>query len=243
MKLICLGSSSKGNCYILQTDNGKCLVIEMGVPFNEVKKAINYQVNSIDGIVVSHSHSDHSGYVEQCKFIDVYMSADTKQERGLTTSNIKAIEPLQTISIGNFRVMAFDVKHDVRCYGYLINHKECGNVLFMTDFCYTEYTFSNVNNWLVEANYSADILNENVQSGNISQEQYNRTVFSHASIETCKETLLANNLQSTNNVVLIHLSDGNSNAVEFQQRIHKATGKTVHIADKGMTLRFNKTPF
>jgi hypothetical protein len=42
---------------------------------------------------------------------------------------------------------------------------------------------------------------------------------------------------------LIHLSDSNSNAGEFQQGIHDATGKTVHIAEKEMSLNFNKTPF
>jgi len=63
------------------------------------------------------------------------------------------------------------------------------------------------------------------------------------SFATCKEALLANNLSGVNNIVLIHLSDGNSNAREFQRDIHNATGKTVHVADKGMTIFFNKTPF
>jgi hypothetical protein len=57
------------------------------------------------------------------------------------------------------------------------------------------------------------------------------------------ETLLANDLSAVNNIVLIHLSDCNSNALEFQQGIKKATGKTVHIANKLMILKFNKTPF
>ena len=46
-----------------------------------------------------------------------------------------------------------------------------------------------------------------------------------------------------NNIILIHLSDGNSNACELQKRIHEATGKTVHFADKGIIININKTPF
>jgi hypothetical protein len=44
--------------------------------------------------------------------------------------------------------------------------------------------------------------------------------------------------------VLIHLSDGNSNATEFKQQIQMATGKNVHVADAGMIIKdFNKTAF
>jgi hypothetical protein len=66
---------------------------------------------------------------------------------------------------------------------------------------------------------------------------------SHCSFDTCRETLLANDLSKVNNIVLIHLSDGNANASEFKQGIIDATGKTVHIAEKGMTINFNKSPF
>ena len=41
----------------------------------------------------------------------------------------------------------------------------------------------------------------------------------------------------------IFLSDGNSNAREFQEGIQEATGKTVHIAEPDMTINFDKTPF
>jgi hypothetical protein len=42
---------------------------------------------------------------------------------------------------------------------------------------------------------------------------------------------------------LIHLSNGNSHAQEFKEGIRKATGKNVHIAESGLELLLNKTPF
>jgi hypothetical protein len=63
------------------------------------------------------------------------------------------------------------------------------------------------------------------------------------SFETCREELLANDLRAVNSIVLIHLSDLNSNADEFREGIREATGKTVYIAQKGMKIEFNKTPF
>ena len=41
MKLRILGSSSSGNCYLLE-DESECLVIEAGLPFKEVKKALDF---------------------------------------------------------------------------------------------------------------------------------------------------------------------------------------------------------
>jgi uncharacterized surface protein with fasciclin (FAS1) repeats len=63
------------------------------------------------------------------------------------------------------------------------------------------------------------------------------------SIETCKGLLEANDLTAVNNIVLIHLSDGNSNAADFKKQVQDLTGKTVHIAGKDMVIDLNKTPF
>ncbi len=41
MKLTVLNSNSKGNCYILQNEH-EALVIECGVKFSEVKKALQH---------------------------------------------------------------------------------------------------------------------------------------------------------------------------------------------------------
>jgi phosphoribosyl 1,2-cyclic phosphodiesterase len=88
-----------------------------------------------------------------------------------------------------------------------------------------------------------DILEENTQNGRVSATQRNRTLQSHMSYDTCLETLRANDLSKVNNIVLIHLSNGNSHAQEFKDGIQKATGKNVHIAESGLELLLNKTPF
>ena len=42
-------------------------------------------------------------------------------------------------------------------------------------------------------------------AGRLSPSLRNRTIKSHMSYDTCKETLLANDLSEVNNIVLIHL--------------------------------------
>jgi metal-dependent hydrolase (beta-lactamase superfamily II) len=55
MYLHCLGSSSSGNCYLLNSDT-ECLVLEAGLPFRKVKEALGFDVLKIQGVVVSHQH-------------------------------------------------------------------------------------------------------------------------------------------------------------------------------------------
>lgn len=245
MKLSILGSSSRGNCYLL--DNGhECLVVEAGIDFREVEKALNFDISRIAGVVISHEHGDHSRQVKKCleKNLTVYMSNGTHEALGVPHRNIKILQKCATTKIGAFTILPFDVKHDaVEPFGFLIKHRECGNVLFATDTYYLRYKFKNLNNIMIECNYRQDILDANIDSGRLDASLRNRTIKSHMSLDTCIETLQANDLSSVNNIVLIHLSEGNSDANAFQHAVHDATGKTVIVAHKNMTINFDKTPF
>lgn len=242
MKLICLGSSSKGNSYILKANSGKILLIEAGVPYTEVKNAINYKVSEIVGVLLSHSHKDHAGFIKQYQSVEVFAAKETGEEIEIL-HNFKAVQEFTQFQAGEFSIIPFDVKHDVKCLGYLIHHNECGNVLFVTDCCYLKYKFAGLNNIMIEANYCEDILNRNIAEGKIPVVVKNRTLQSHMSVETCKQALQANDLSRVNTILLLHLSDGNSDEKRFKKEVEQLTGKTVVVADKGMTFNFNKTPF
>lgn len=229
MKLICLGSSSSGNGYILKSESGACLLIEAGVPLMEVKKALDFNLSGIAGCVVSHSHGDHSGYIKE------YISA------GLTVCN-EYIEN-RPFNLDEFRIMAFPVIHDVPCHGFLIQHPESGLIVFITDTHYSPFKFPGVSHWLVEANYDQEILDNNILNGRIPQVVRNRIMKSHMSLQTCKELLEANDLTPAKNIVLLHLSDGNSNASAFKSEVEGLTGKPVFIADKGLKIDLNIKPF
>lgn len=55
MRLTVLSTGSSGNGYLLETDN-EILILECGVPFREVKKALNFDLSKIVGCFISHSH-------------------------------------------------------------------------------------------------------------------------------------------------------------------------------------------
>ena len=246
MKLKILGSSSAGNAYVF--DNGKeALLVECGMPYRSIQKSVDFDISRIRGCVISHEHGDHAKHVHKVldARIPCYMSAGTATALRLNGNTlVRQTEEFKAYQLGGFTIQGFSVQHDAaEPFGYLIHHKEMGTVLFATDTYYLKYKFAGLSNILIECNYRLDILEENVAAGRIAKPQRDRTIRSHLSYETCKEILVANDLSKVNNIVLIHLSPGNSNASEFLQGIKEVTSNTVYIADKGMEIDFDKTPF
>ena len=62
MKLKVLGSNSAGNCYILENDK-EALIVEAGIDFRNVKKALGFNLSKVSGAIITHQHGDHSKYV------------------------------------------------------------------------------------------------------------------------------------------------------------------------------------
>ena len=246
MKLKILGSSSAGNAYVF--DNGKeALLVECGMPYKSIQKSVDFDISRIRGCVISHEHGDHAKHVQKVldARIPCYMSDGTAEALKIRSNAlVRRTEEFKPYQLGGFTIQGFSVQHDAaEPFGYLIHHKEMGTVLFATDTYYLKYKFAGLSNILLECNYRLDILEENVEVGRIAKPQRDRTIRSHLSYETCKEILVANDLSKVNNIVLIHLSPGNSNASEFLKGIKELTGKNVHIADKGMIIEFDKSPF
>jgi len=171
------------------------------------------------------------------------MSFETSKMLKKDSHNAHIVPQKKEIMIGSFKILAFPVVHDVPAFGYLISHPESGIVCFMTDTFYTSFKFPKISHWMIEANYSQEIMERNIESGRLPEVVRRRTGENHMSIETCKQCLLSNDLTATRNIVLIHLSDGNSNENEFKKQIQEATGKKTICAEPGMTIEFNKEPF
>ena len=249
MKLHVLGSSSSGNCYLFQSEKtGEVLAVEAGVKFNKVKKVLDFNLNSIVGCIVSHEHGDHAkcvgDFINAC--IPCYMSQGTKHALGFSSSYwAKGLLPFEQVVINGFRVIPFPVQHDAaEPYGYLIRHEECGTVLFATDTYFLKYKFPGLNNVMLECNYSKEILDANFTAGRIDKIRYERTIKSHMSYDNCLLTLQANDLSQVCNILLLHLSDNNSNATEFIHGIERLYPEIeITAATNGLSLTFNKNPY
>lgn len=247
MTLTILGSNSDGNAYLLHTSK-EALMLEAGVQFKKVQREIDYNTGLIKGCIITHEHGDHAAFAGsvQAHGIRVMASAGTisainSKEK---TTNAFILEAEKTYKIGGFRVMPFNVNHDAaEPFGYLIQHPEMGVALFATDTASIEQDFEGLNKIIIEANFSEDIVDRRIMNGHLSATQASRTRASHMSIEKTKRFLETTDLTAVTDIVLIHLSDGNSNAEDFKKTITAASGKKVWVADKEMSISFMVEPF
>jgi phosphoribosyl 1,2-cyclic phosphodiesterase len=219
-----LGASSKGNCYLLENDT-ECLVIDAGISLKEVKKVLDFNISKVVGVVVTHSHNDHAKHISEYE----------KQ-------GIKIFKPYEKYSLvmeyGGFTITAFELVHDVPCYGFLIAHSDIGRLIYATDTEYIKYRFKNIDHVLIECNHSKELLHQST-----IRSLGERVMSSHMELETCKGFILANQSDRFRNIILMHLSDSNSDEKFFKKEIEQLVNCSVYIAEKGLEVDLSQLPF
>lgn len=221
-----LASGSKGNCYLI--DNGETkLLLDAGIPFNQIQIGCDFRVSDISGCLVSHRHGDHAKSIKDLlkRGINVYGPKDLQN----INPQISVLKPLIKYNIGSFMIVPFELTHDVECYGYQINSIRKQKLVYITDTAYVRYTFSELTHVMIEANYDTEIIRKNTLNMDINGNLASRIIQSHMDIKTVEEFLDANDLSKLQQVYLLHLSDSNSNADEFKDRIQKKTGAEVYV--------------
>jgi len=175
---------------------------------------------------------DHSKAVKEIMRagIDCYISAGTAEALGLFGHRINIIKARQQFRIGTWTILPFETQHDVFNLGFLIANQDGDKLLYATDTYYIRYRFQGLTHIMVECNYSLDILRANVEAGAVPKEFKSRLLKSHFSLENVKEFLKANDTSKVQEIWLLHLSDGNSDAERFKREIQSLTGKPVYIA-------------
>ncbi len=256
MKLTVIGSRSDGNAYVLQNAT-EALLLEAGLPFKKTLEALDYQLNKVVGCLVSHEHQDHANHVAE--YLDngvrVLASRGTTKgmaERWIPKKVMRAPEVVPynedgsfaQFSLGGFTVVPFDTIHSTEePTGFYIHHADIGTMMFATDTGYLPRPFVGLNNLMIEANYDADVLDSRRFAGKISERRYTHTLNGHMCIDTTIEALRANDLSRVNNIILLHLSEEHADPERFKELVHQATGKTVYVAQPGLEIEFNATPF
>lgn len=238
MKLTVLGSGSRGNCYLLQNKK-ETLILECGLPYKVILKGLDFNLMNVEGCLVSHEHKDHSKAIKELisNGIDVYSSGGTLKAIDAGNYRVQVIKSENQIPIGDFTILPFEIQHDaVEPLGFLIQHSDIGKLLFITDSYYCKYNFTELNYIMIECNYSMDIVNENFEKGLIHPVLRDRLLKSHFSLDNVKEFLRAIDLSQVKEIVLLHLSDRNSDGERFKTEIERLTGKPTYIADKGLEI-------
>ena len=235
LEIMNLSSSSKGNCYYV-SDGVSSLLLDPGIRYKDIQKAISFGVSELSAALLSHDHKDHSKAVSDLikAGIDCYMSPGTAKILNLNSHRIHRVSALKQFAVGSWTILPFDVQHDaIEPIGFLLQSGK-KKVLYATDTYYIKYKFSALSHIIIECNYSKELLNKNLESGLLPATHKNRVLKSHMALETVMEFLKANDLSKVEGIYLIHLSDQNSDAVMFKRYIQGLTGKPTYIAgEKG----------
>lgn len=230
MKIITYGSSSKGNGYLLKEGDSQ-LLLEAGIN----PKNITVEWAKVDALLITHEHQDHAKYAKDYLkrgAFSIYATKGTAGElKGVAGYRVMEIEYLKQFTVKGWHILAFQVEHDAaEPSGFLIQSPSGRKVLFATDTYYIRYKFKGITHFLIECNYSIDILTENVANGSIDKGQYKRILKSHFELNNLISFFEANDLSKTEEIHLVHLSDRNSDEELFINEIERVTGIPTYVA-------------
>lgn len=233
MDIKVLASGSRGNCYLIN-DGSTPLLLECGIPIKKIREGLGFKLSEVAAVLLSHEHGDHSKAIRDVlrMGVDIYSSPGTFEALGLSGHRLRPVKDKQSFEIGSWIIRAFETQHDAaEPLGYLLHSRATNErLLFSTDTYYVRYRFPGLTHIMIECNYAMDILTENVNKGLVPAVLKNRLLTSHFSLANVKEFLKANDLSKVQEIHLLHLSDGNSDAERFKREIMELTGKPTYIA-------------
>jgi phosphoribosyl 1,2-cyclic phosphodiesterase len=250
MNIQTLASGSKGNAHIINND----LLLDCGLPISTLDKKSENSLYMLQACLCTHEHKDHSKAIKalELRGVPVYASAGTYEaldlfaEASNMVSNYHFAEAGKTFEVGNYRVLPFEVFHSYDTpdkkwicqepLGFLIQEMipnsisgSCDKLVYITDTRYSKTTFQEITHYMVECNYSEELINQSLQSGKIPQFLYDRIRHTHFSLEQVREFFTKTDLSKCREIHLIHISKNNGDPEGFKAEIEGLTGIPVYV--------------
>lgn len=167
-----LYSGSSGNCLFVNSKNTKILV-DCGTSCKKIidgLQSINYSIEDIDAILITHEHSDHVqglGIVSKKYNIPVYANIETwnameKQKSQIAPQNINVFKNDEDFILNDLCIHPFSIPHDAAnpCGFNILNGKK--KISIATDLGHvTDSLISNLEQSsfiLLESNYEPELL-------------------------------------------------------------------------------------
>ncbi|MGG7214748.1 MBL fold metallo-hydrolase [Clostridium nigeriense] len=223
MKFCSLYSGSSGNSIFIASENARIL-IDAGLPgkkIDEALKSIGEDPRQLDGIFVTHEHSDHIkgiGVLSRKYDIPIYSNADTwtvmEELIGkIKEHNIRIMDRRSTMSIKDLDVISYNIPHDaVAPVGYTV-HCNGRRASVTTDFgIYTEEIRDNIKDSeviLLESNHDVNMLKFGPYPYALKRRILSEV--GHLSNEDCGKALVdLIKYKSNKRIILGHLSGTNN---------------------------------
>lgn len=244
MKITVFGSGSKGNCSLVEFQNGSRIFLDCGV---NPKKITVPKANSV--WAVTHSHADHAKYAKQIKNDyngTIITSKCTKEEIGVGDT---ILYPQKNILFDNnqIKMVANEAKGGFHGFAIATHHDaegSCAFVFFTKEetmlYCMDTGIIPDLNGIkfdciFIEANYTQDRITESKQDEQ-TKIVANRvdTPVGHLSLEAVYDHWLTYGKGSETYYILGHISSRNFNQgvyeempLEFREKSRLAFGGEV----------------
>jgi len=235
MQIEVLGSSSAGNAYLVG-DGETSILLECGLPFNEMQIKSDFKVHEAVACFVSHEHGDHSKAVKDLlKYaINIYALPETLSALNVEDHyRTRAVEPLKPITVNTFEILPITMYHDCPCVGYMVySHKTKERLFFATDTYKITVNPQGVDYLILEINYQKEIVNNLVNEGIMESSIRARLLFSHYELSKSLNWLKKIDKSRLKRIYIAHLSNGHSNAEEIKRAVIAETGVPTVICEQ-----------
>lgn len=234
-----LGSGSRGNCIIVSDSRGKSIIIDLGVKFKNVLKALDYDISGCVGALVSHVHSDHSKYIDECIGYGIHVYANEE-----VCKKYPKCHPIESLHVGNldgFDVRTFGISHNVENNAFVIDTYDGIRLLYITDARNIQFKVKRVNYAIIECNHEYGYMIDNVLD---TVSEVKSQFYNHLSLDDCIDYLKAIYNPELQGVMLWHMSSENIDDVKARERvIEELSFKEVYIGKKGLDIPMRKEEF
>lgn len=206
MKIEFISTGSKGNCTIITSDD-KVLIIDCGIPYKQVIGKIKGSVASIEAVLVTHEHKDHSKAVEDMakRSFPLHMSKGTAEALSLEENDYSLMKHGKQFSTNTFTILPFTTEHDtVESLGFLIVCEDY-KILFATDTVSINYDFPGITHAIIEGSYEVGIM---LQIKDESIVKLQRNIDSHLSCDNLVEYINSIDKSKLSEIFVIHTSFG-----------------------------------
>jgi phosphoribosyl 1,2-cyclic phosphodiesterase len=216
IEVFVLGSGSAGNSALVRAE-GTTLLVDAGMSARKIEerlKALGVEISDIDGILLTHEHSDHTAALKvlsKKRSMPVYANAMTARtlDGHVPPTNWQLFESGSRFQIGAFSVATFRVPHDaVDPVGFRISCQgSCFGIL--TDLGHATRpvmdALRGIQGLLIETNYDEQLLQlDTRRPWSVKQRIASRHGhLSNAAAAKVLEELTADELRM---VILAHLS-------------------------------------
>ncbi|MGB0635818.1 MAG: MBL fold metallo-hydrolase [Gammaproteobacteria bacterium] len=217
MRFATMGSGSKGNATLVD-ENDSALLVDCGLSYSRVRSLAsekNYDLDKLDGIFVTHEHSDHIGGVKNLSRglkIPVYATSGTIAASGNRFDDVYELKEIgldKNITLGPFEITPVIVPHDAQEPCQFIITARFKRLGILTDLghvtAYVRKMYGTLDALVIEFNHDLDML----QASDYRQILQRRISgpYGHLSNDQAEEFLGGINYQTMSHLVAAHLSE------------------------------------